>query len=1017
MSHFASLNSAHFFIRRQAGTLVLLVVSTFFLLMIMPLAAYSQATDGLISGTITDTQNAVVGNATISIRNVENGNTRTVTSGLDGRFLITAVPTGTYDLNAKHDGFSNIEVKGIVITVGQEYISDLKFQLGGVEQSVSVNAQESAVDVTSNEVGTAVIQQDQVENLPIPGRQATQLSLLLPATGTDTTRAQRPDANVGLGDQNVAATNYLVDGLTNMISGAGDPRDNIQQASIQEFKVIISQAPAEYGGRSGGVVTLVTKSGTNRIHGEAFEFFRGHAINRVDYYTQRQHDSDPKLYPISPFSRNQFGGALGGPILKDRLHYFGSFERLDDREYFTVAPGGTAPPATTINGQSALDYGSQQGSFRTGSLQNSYFGRVDWQINQKHSAFLRYFEQTPSTFYCLACAGGNSSNFSTGDTAVPGWTWAAGETWVISSHVVNQFGAQVAQDWQSSLPSHFYQPGQNIINNANFGLKLSANLPAGTYIYPGGTTAFNFPSFKWGFYPGVQFHPFYQEAFDTVTITHHAHTFKIGFDILNQPRKTQASATPLGAWTFKKDIYFNPTDPNFDWSSLASAIPTKFTATFPAIPYINYNLESAWYAQDEWKLKPNLTLNLGIRYDLQTKVWGNNLHAGLYPAPGLPPFVKFGSHGVYDNVAPRVGFAWDPRGDSKTVLRGGYGIVYTMNSNNIYGYETTALRQININISNPSFPDPYKGKGYLSYVSTTPPNVAVNDNRVSNPPVYTWSLGGTRQINSDLAFTVDGFYSRMTKFQITPNVNTPAESAPGVVITPLVRPYSAYTNISSVQSNGNFVYKALAVRLDKRYSHHFQGTVSYTLAKQWDNYNNSGTWTDYNYPDEDKGLAAMDRRNMLVLSGYTRLPWGFTVGGIYSIRSGLPFYAITGIDNNDDGTISDYVPGTTKNQHSKANILAEVNDWRVNSQNLAPVAASQIQSSFYNQLDMHINKNIRITERYELQLIGQLFNVFGADNFGGVGSSQQANATSSSFGSISSALPRQQGELAARLVF
>jgi Carboxypeptidase regulatory-like domain len=972
--------------------------------------AHAQSTDGVIVGTATDTQGAALQNVRILVRNTDTGTSRTVLSDSDGHYRLTALPTGTYDLLAQHDGFAKTQVKGIILTVGQEFEHDIVLDAGGVDQTVDVTAQQPLVDTTSNEVGSAVISQQQVDNLPIPGRQATQLSLLLPNTGTDTTRAQRPDANVGLGDQNVAATNYLVDGLTNMISGAGDPRDNIQQASIQEFKVIISQAPAEYGGRSGGVVTLVTKSGTNNIHGEGFEFFRDHYINRVDYYTQLQHNSDPSLYPIEPFNRNQFGGAIGGPILKDRLHYFASYERLDDQEYFTVAPGGTAPPTSAINGQTVLDYGSQQGGFRTGSLQNSYFARIDWQINPQHSAFLHFFEQTPSVFYCLGCTGGNSSNFSTGDTAVPGWTWAAGETWLISPRIVNQFGAQVAQDWQTSSPSHFYAPSQTVLNNANFIENIAGDIPAGISIFPGGSTSFNFPNFKWGFYPGVQFHPFYQEVFDTLTITRRNHTFKVGSDVLNQPRKLQASDTPLGAWTFSKDIYFNPTDPKFDWSSLANAGPTKFTTTFPTIPYINYNIESAWYAQDEWKLRPNLTLNLGIRYDLQTKVWLNNLNASLYPAPGLPSFVKFGGHGVFDNVAPRVGFSWDPKSDGKTVVRGGYGIVYTMNSNNVYGEgQTVTLRQTSISVTKPTFPDPYNGKGYLNYLSTSAPSITVNANQVSNPPVYTYSLGGTRQILSDLALIVDGFYSKMTKFQITNEINKPNP------VTGL-RPYPTYDLINEIQSEGNFEYKALAVRLDKRYSHHIQYTVSYTLAKQRSNYNNSGDRTNVYQPDLDLGQAAADRRNMLVLSGYTQLPWGITLGGIYTVRSSLPLVAQTGIANNDNLT-TDYVPGTTKNQHSVTNLLAEVNNWRVNTKDLTAIPRSQIQSSFYNQLDLHINKNIRLSERYRLQLIGQLFNVFGTDNFGGVGSTQQANASASSFGTISSALPRQQGELAVRFLF
>lgn len=1004
-------------ILRNLGAALLLAAA-----LLAPRHALAQATSGTIFGQAVDAQGNPVTGATITARNNDTGATRTTQAASDGQYSITALPTGTYDIVAQHDGFANVEITHAVLTVGEEQERDFRLPIRADGQTVEVTAQTSAIDATSSEVGTAVIAQDQVDNLPIPGRQATQLSLLLPATGTDTTRAQRPDANVGLGDQNVAATNYLVDGLTNMISGAGDPRDNVQQASIQEFKVILSQAPAEYGGRSGGVVTLVTKSGTNNLHGEAFEFFRDHYINRVDYYTQLQHDSDPSLYPIEPFNRNQLGGALGGPILKDKLHYFGSYERLDDQEYFTVAPGGTAPPTSVVNGQTVLDYGSQQGGFRTGSLQNSYFGRVDWQINPKHTAFLHFFKQTPSVFYCLGCTGGNNSNFSTGDTAVPGWTWAAGETWVISPRVVNQFGAQVAQDWQTSQPSHFYTPPQTILNNANFIENISGDVPVGITSFPGGTTSFSFPNFKWGFYPGVQFHPFYQEAFDGVTITRGFHTFKFGADVLSQPRKLQAADTPLGAWTFSKDIYFDPTTPNFNWSSLVNAVPTKFTMTYPTIPYINYNIESGFYAQDEWKVRKNLTFNLGLRYDLQTKVWLNNLRASLYPSPGLPSWVQFGGHNAFANVAPRLGFVWDPTGDGKTVLRGGYGIVYTMNSNNVYGEgETVTLRQTSILVNGTaakpvSFPDPFSGKGYANYVSTTAPSITVDANQVSNPPVYTYSLGGSRQLTPDLALIVDGIYSKMTKFQITPNVNTPFESSPGVATTPVTRPNPTYTNITEVESQGNFEYKVLTVRFDKRYSHHFEGTLSYTLGKQRDNYNNSGTWTDFYYPSLDKGQAAADRRNMLVLSGYTKLPWRITVGGIYTVRSSLPLVAVTGI-SNDVGSTSEYVPGTTKNQHSAANILAEVNHWRVNTEGLSAIPSSQIQSSFYNQLDMHINKDVRITERVNLQIIGQLFNVFGTDNFGGVGSTQQSNASSSSFGTISSALPRQQAELAARVQF
>ncbi len=194
-----------------------------------------------------------------------------------------------------------------------------------MEEVVTVTADPPITEPTSSQASTTLISESQIDSLPISGRQTTQLALLTPGTSSDGTRSVRPDALVGAGDINAASTNYLVDGLMNMISGNGDPKDNVPQATVQEFKVIISQTPAEYGGRSGGVVTVATKSGTNQLHGEAFEYYRSHYINRVDYYTQLEHDENPTANPIQPFLRNQYGGAIGRPILTDRLPYFGPY--------------------------------------------------------------------------------------------------------------------------------------------------------------------------------------------------------------------------------------------------------------------------------------------------------------------------------------------------------------------------------------------------------------------------------------------------------------------------------------------------------------------------------------------------------------------------------------------------------------------------------------------------------------------------------------------------------------------
>jgi hypothetical protein len=1007
-----------------------------FLLLLSSLQGMAQATDGAITGVISDNSGAILSGANVTARNVDTGVIRTVSTDSAGGYRIAALPPGNYVLKAARDGFSGAEVTNITLTVGLEYRRDIALKIGEISQFVTVEAQQVITEPASSQASTSLISQAQIDTLPIAGRQTTQLALLTPGTNSDGTRATRPDTLVGAGDINTASTNYLVDGLTNMISGNGDPRDNVPQATVQEFKVIASQTPAEYGGRAGGVVTLVTKSGTNQIHGEAFEFYRSHYINRVDYYTRLVHDQNPTVNPIQPFLRNQYGGAVGGPILKDRLHYFGSYEHADDQEYFTVAPGVGSNGVQ--NASVAAAYAPLEGSFRGGgSVQSTYFGRLDLHANDKHSLFIKFFEQSPNVFYntqTSCTTGGNNAAYSCGDQGVQGWSWAIGHTWIISPRILNRFTAQVAQSFQTNQSSRFDTVSPAVLAKL---ATIGTGIPlADTQ----GTAIFNFPNMKWGWYPSTQFHAFYQEAIEALTFSLHNHTWKVGVTALNQPRNTSASASPLGSYTFTTDFVptaahptFNPNDPNFDWSSLAASSggAKSFTASSPTIPFQDQNLTFAAYVQDEWKVRHNLTLNYGLRYDVQGGVWRNSLHASLYPAPGLPPFVHFGGHGDKNNFAPRLGVAWDVSGDGRTVVRGGFGIVYSQNLDNAFEGEVTTLRQTSIQITNPVYLNPLNGKSFSSYASTQPPNISVNADNIKNPAVYTSSFGVSRQAGSELAVHVGGTYSHFAQLPISEQVNDPANPA-----TNSVRPLPAWGQISQSTPIGAFDYRAVYVRLEKRYSHHYQYLVSYTLGKQTAI---SGV-TDFYHPSLDRGDASVDRRNMLVASASTRLWRGITVGGIYTLRSSLPLLALTGSPTTADGTFlnrnnsSSYyipttngIPGVTKNVHSRGPLLASVNAWRAsfnaakaivaNPNPYPAIAASQIQSTKYNQLDARIMKEFSFGDRYKLQAIGQLFNVFGTDNFGGPGISQVSNALSATFGEIPAALPRQQGELAVRFTF
>jgi hypothetical protein len=272
---------------------------------------------------------------------------------------------------------------------------------------------------------------------------------------------------------------------------------------------------------------------------------------------------------------------------------------------------------------------------------------------------------------------------------------------------------------------------------------------------------------------------------------------------------------------------------------------------------------------------------------------------------------------------------------------------------------------------------------------------------------------------------VEGNYTHIYDWDVSENVNTPDP------VTGL-RPLPAYGQINETEPYGVYNYKGLYVRLEKRYRNRYQYLVSYTLAKQTDNFGNGSSsapvLTNFYNPSQDDGPAQYDRRHNLVLSGSGNLWHGITLGGIWSLRSALPFIAYAGSDLNNDGALTDYVPGTTK-VFDGAHDLSIINAWRAslitpaNPHGLAPIPLSQIQSNRYDQLDIRVSKDFTFHERFKVQLIGQLFNVFGTNNYGGVGTTQVTNAStgsgtsSGSFGTFTAALPRQQGELAVRLIF
>jgi len=936
-------------------------------------SAWAQTVGGTIVGVVADAQGGALPGVTLTARNLETGATRVVATEGDGRYRIGGLPPGRYDLVAELQGFSTVDVAGLTLTIGLEVQQNLKLGIQALEETVTVTGVTPTVEVTKTEVATVITQQ-QISMLPIEGRSAITLSLLLPGTSTDTTRPQRPGANVGAGGMTTAATNYIVDGLNNMISRAGDAREDLPQSAIQEFKVHLAQMPAEYGGRSGGVVSVLTKSGTNRFTGEAFEFFRGKSLNAMNKFEEERQEQfgDGK----ADFRRNQYGFSIGGPIVLNRAHVFAAAERTSTREFFTVSTGRPE------------FYGANEGTFEGGSFTNVFFVKGDVQLTNRQNGNVRYSRQS-STQYCQGC-GGTSSSFGT-DNSVPGFTYFAGHTWQLSDRVFNEFAILYAESNQTTEPSPAYTPP---------GYSTSI-----------GSARYSFPSFSWGASPGTSFNNVYEQFREAVTISAGDHLFKAGGGIQNLPTYMYNPGSPLGAWTFATDQYFNPSDPAFNINQLVN--PIQFTSTLPAFSPQNLSHTYEAFVQDEWRLGSSVTLNLGLRYDRQTKIWNEDFTQDQYPRP--LPYVDFATRGDADNVAPRVGVAWDVRGDGRSVVRAGYGLVYGNMQNSLGDGEINAFRQYSVNIRNPSYPDPYQGRNPLAFAVTTPPNINILANDLENAESHTTSAGLSQQLGNELALHVDGIYTKTVKFPNRVNINTPDP------VTGL-RPLPEWGNIIQQQlSKGDYDYRALLVRLEKRYSSRHQFTLSYTLSKQdnaWTGTsgNGYGAITDVFNPGLDQGPADIDRRHALIASGAYLLPKDVTVGAVWALRSSMPFSAFAGRDLNRDGSNTDYVPGTTRNQGNRDLDLGLVNAWRATN-GLGPVAADQIDGNRFNRVDVRISKALVLGGTQRVEFIGQVFNVFGTDNLGGVGTGWVTNALSDSFGRIQTAQPRQQAELAVRFVF
>jgi len=412
-------------------------IATLLLVSVLGTAAGAAAqgeASAVVTGVVTDAQGGVLPGVTVTLRNAETGTVRNTVTEDGGQYRIAGLQPGRYDLNAELSGFAPKDVTGITLTIGLAVQVDLMLTVQGIQEALTVTAQAPVVETTQTEVA-GIVTQEQIAMLPIANRQAGSLALMMPGTQLPTgTRRARP--TVGAGGANANLTTSYVDGGQNQIYNSGQEFLEVPQSGIREFRVNISGSSAQYSA-VGGVVLTATKSGTNQFHGEVFEFFRDTSLNAMDRFEKEAHDvrGDPK----PEYRKNQFGGAAGGPIVQNRLHFFAAYE------------GTKEPKTVTVHSGQSQYYSAVEGNLPAGYERRQLLLRGDFQINTSQNAFLRYLWDKEYTF-CEECGGSLAGNTGT-DTDSPRDSLLAAHTWVISPRVLNEVRSQLPPSHLENLGS------------------------------------------------------------------------------------------------------------------------------------------------------------------------------------------------------------------------------------------------------------------------------------------------------------------------------------------------------------------------------------------------------------------------------------------------------------------------------------------------------------------------------------------------------------------------------------
>jgi hypothetical protein len=916
----------------------------------LPVNLQAQVAGGTISGTVVDRNGRVIPSAQISITNVDTSVSRTVTTNTDGVYTAPNLLPGGYELKFSAPGFKTDVRSGITLTVGAALVLDLTMQVGTAIETVLVTGEAPAVQLATSDI-SAVVNATTVRELPLNGRSWTDLATLQPgvnAIQTQPTFAAGTDrGNRGFGQQLTISgarpqqNNYRLDGVSLNDYANGAPGSvlggNLGVDAIQEFSVLTSNYSAEYGKTSGGVVNAITRSGTNQIHGSAYEFLRNSRLDSRNYF-------DDHSLPIPPFKRNQFGGALGGPIVRNHTFFFADYEGIRQSLGITTpttvpsaaarngtlcsspdnpnnpcspfpVPGGVTPQAQEFFTFYHLPQNPLPGSngdlgiytFAGQQIVNENFltTRLDHKISSNDSLFGTYmFDRTPYS----SPDGLNNVEF---DTLTSRQFVSVEETHLFAPGFANSIrigGNHEAVNNNQSLKA--LNPDAARID-LGVGGSAFAGRAAPQVLIGGGITDFTGGI---GGSPTYFYHWNSLQVYDDAFLTKGTHSVKFGVAVERMLLNVLADTDPNGIWHFDNLQGFLTNNPTKFNGGIANTLSPR---------NLRQTLFGA-YLQDDWRWRPNLTLNIGLRYEMSTvptETSGKiaNLRNLTDPLPvcgtlkagncaGTGPFFN---NPTLHNFEPRVGFAWDPLGNGKTAVRGGIGlfdvqplpyqfILLTTQAAPFFSY--TSINGPSAACTPPLNPCPNPFPNFGGQNVSFPANT-LRSTYVQRPKrdyVMQWNFNVQQQLAPTWAAMVAYVGSRgvhqpfrvdeadlvlptKTPFgylwpqvDISGNLTTgPNAGNPPNTLNP------SFGSVRGMFYEGHSYYNALEAQLAKRMSHGFQVQGTFTWAKSMDtssastagdSFGNSISslhWFDLRL---SRGLSDFNVGRTFVLNGTWELP-------------------------------------------------------------------------------------------------------------------------------------------------